>query len=88
MTANIDLNTSFAQQVLQAAGSQIPHLQPGVIYITEQILGPAYWNTLPSGKRKSAGIVVKAAMESGLIPLTLCSPPRSDNKKEYQLISD
>ena len=88
MNKKVDLTTIFAQQVIQAAQAQMPFLQPGTAYFTEHILGATYWSTLTSGTRKSAGTVVKAAMEKGLLPLTLCFPPRSDNKKEYELISD
>ncbi len=84
MTTNINLNTSFAQQVLQAACSQIPHLQPGVVYISEQILGPAYWGTLSTSQRKHAGKVLAEAVKQGILPLTM-GKPRSDNHRTYMI---
>jgi len=86
MNTNTDLTTHFAQQVIQAAGSQIPNLQPGVIYITEQILGPVYWDTLSTTPRKQAGKVLAEAVRRGLLPLTM-GEPRSDNHRTYTISS-
>ncbi len=87
MTVQLNLNTYFAQQVIQAAGSQIPHLQPGVVYISEQILGPAYWGTLSTSQRKHAGKVLAEAVKQGILPLTM-GKPRSDNHRTYVICSD
>ncbi len=86
MTVQVNLTTTFAQQVIQAAGSQIPHLQPGVVYISEQILGPAYWGNLSTSQRKLAGKVLAEAVKRGFLPLTM-GEPRSDNHRTYLLSS-
>ncbi len=86
MTVQVNLTTTFAQHVIQAAGSQVPHLQPSVVYISEQVLGPTYWGTLSTSQRKQAGKVLAEAVKRGLLPL-IRGEPRSDNHRTYLLNS-
>ncbi len=86
MTIQVNLTTYFAQQVIQAAGSQIPHLHPGATFISEHVLGSAYWNSLSPSRRKLAGKVLAEAVKRGLLPL-IKGEPRSDNRRTYLLYS-
>ena len=86
MTIQVNLTTYFAQQVIQAAGSQIPHLHPGATFISEHVLGSAYWSSLSPSRRKQAGKVLAEAVKRGLLPL-IKGEPRSDNRRTYLLYS-
>lgn len=86
MTVRANLITTFAQQVIQAAASQIPHLHSGALYISEQVLGPAFWGTLSTSQRKHAGKVLAEAVKQGILPLTM-GKPRSDNHRTYMITS-
>jgi len=67
MTTNI--NTPFAQQVIQAAQTGCATLAPGTVREAKKICDARYWGGLTAAGQKQAGKVIAEAIRQGKLPL-------------------
>ena len=65
----INLNTTFAQQVISAAQAGCSSVEVGAIIDAEQACDPAFWTSSTTTEHKQAGRVVSEAVDQGLLPL-------------------
>lgn len=87
MPRNIDLNSTFAQQVITAVLTWC-HTHPvGAVVEAEQVCDPAFWASCTTNQHKIAGRVISEAVERGLLPL-IKRGKRSDNRTLYERIGD
>lgn len=85
MKKSINLNTHFAQQVINAAKAGCDALSSGEVREARQLCGLAFWDNLSRKQQPQAGQILSQAVDDGLLPLAKL--PRSQrNHQRYQLI--
>jgi hypothetical protein len=70
--------------VLDALQANLPNLKPGIDYTLEQLVGKAFWNSIPTGERTQLGIKFKAMAKGGALPIRWVEC-KSNNTNVYQL---
>ncbi|MEH6466850.1 MAG: hypothetical protein V7722_04395 [Porticoccus sp.] len=69
MPRQVNLSTTFAQQVIAAAHTGCQHLAPGITWEASKLCGPTFWNGLAKPEQLHAGQIIAAAINHGLLPL-------------------
>ena len=81
---NFSLDDPFVQFVKEAALAKIPGLEPGKIYISEDIL-EAIWDETSENEHKTYGKALKYLCDMNQLPLIMLKEKTGDNRRQYKL---
>jgi len=83
MTAQVNLTTYFAKQVIAAALAGCNNIVPGTTWEARQLSGPTFWNSLAKPEKLHAGKIIAAAIDRSLLPL-IELPKSGSNHQRYE----